>query len=139
MSAPLLELENLVKRYAVPRESLLRAAPQVTALAGISLSVTAGRSLGIVGESGSGKSTLARIAMALEQPSSGVARFEGQDLATLPRPELKRLRRDFQMVFQDPYGSLDPRRKVEWIVAEPLSMQDGGRARTQEEVAAVLA
>jgi peptide/nickel transport system ATP-binding protein len=139
MSAPLLELDDLVKRYALPRESLLRPAPQVTALAGVSLSVTAGRSLGIVGESGSGKSTLARIAMALELPTSGAARYDGQDFATLERHELKRLRRDFQMVFQDPYGSLDPRRTVEWIVAEPLSTQDGRGGQAREAVAAALA
>jgi peptide/nickel transport system ATP-binding protein len=139
MSAPLLELEGVVKRYALPRDSLFRPAPQVTALAGVSLAVTAGRSLGIVGESGSGKSTLARLAMALELPSAGVARFEGQDFATLSRQELRRLRRDFQMVFQDPYGSLDPRRKVEWIVAEPLSMQEKGGGDMRAEVASVLA
>jgi peptide/nickel transport system ATP-binding protein len=139
VSAPLLELEGVVKRYALPRDSLFGPAPQVTALAGVSLRVTAGRSLGIVGESGSGKSTLARLAMALEPPSAGVARFEGQDFATLSRQELRRLRRDFQMVFQDPYGSLDPRRKVEWIVAEPLSMQEKGGGDMRAEVASVLA
>ncbi|MFI5015209.1 MAG: ABC transporter ATP-binding protein [Hyphomicrobiales bacterium] len=139
MSAPLLEIEKLVKRYALPRESLFRGPAELTALAGVSLAVTAGRSLGIVGESGSGKSTLARIAMALEKPSSGAARFEGRDFTTLGRSELKRLRRDFQMVFQDPYGSLDPRRKVEWIVAEPLSMQDASRGEMREAVAEALA
>jgi peptide/nickel transport system ATP-binding protein len=138
MSAPLLELEDVVKRYALPRESLFRKAPEVTALAGVSLAVTAGRSLGIVGESGSGKSTLARIAMALEEPSSGIARFEGRDFAALSREETRKLRRDVQMVFQDPYGSLDPRRKVEWIVAEPLSMLAGQGPR-REAVAEVLA
>ena len=139
MSAPLLEVENLVKRYTLPRESLLRQPPKVTALAGVCLTVTPGRSLGIVGESGSGKSTMARIAMALEPPSSGAVRFEGRDFATLSGSELKLLRRDLQMVFQDPYGSLDPRRSVEWIVAEPLSMQKGGRREKAEAVAAALA
>jgi peptide/nickel transport system ATP-binding protein len=138
MSAPLLELDDVVKRYALPRDSLFRKAPEVMALAGVSLAVTAGRSLGIVGESGSGKSTLARIAMALEEPSSGIARFEGNDLAALSREEMRKLRRDFQMVFQDPYGSLDPRRKVEWIVAEPLSML-AGREPRREAVAEALA
>jgi peptide/nickel transport system ATP-binding protein len=135
MSAPLLELDDLVKRYTLPREHLFRKAPEVTALAGVSLAVTPGRSLGIVGESGSGKSTLARIAMALEEPTSGAARFEGRDFATLSREEMRKLRRAFQMVFQDPYGSLDPRRKVEWIVAEPLAAGEGRR----EAVAAALA
>ena len=140
MSAPLIQLENVVKRYALPRESLFRKPQETIALAGISLSVSAGRSLGIVGESGSGKSTLARIAMALEAPTSGVARFKGQDVASLRQEELKTLRRDLQMVFQDPYGSLDPRRKVEWIVAEPLSRQImTSRAENREAVMAALA
>jgi peptide/nickel transport system ATP-binding protein len=138
MTAPLLELDNLVKLYALPRESLWRAPQQVTALAGVSLSVSCGRSLGLVGESGSGKSTLARIAMGLEEPSAGIARFEGQDLALLSGSARKRLRRDFQMVFQDPYGSLDPRRTVAWIVAEPLWTQNLGRAEKQAAVAKVL-
>jgi peptide/nickel transport system ATP-binding protein len=137
MSAPLLALDNLVKRYALPRESLFGKPPAVTALAGVSLALTAGRSLGIVGESGSGKSTLARIAMALEEPSSGAARFEGRDFAKLTREELRQLRRDFQMVFQDPYGSLDPRRKVEWIVAEPLAAKEGRREAVAEALASV--
>ena len=140
MSPALLEVENLVKVYALPRESLFRPPAESVALAGVSLAVTAGRSLGIVGESGSGKSTLARIAMALEPPTSGVASFEGQDYASLTPAALKRLRRDVQMVFQDPYGSLDPRRTVEWIVAEPLSMQDGvTRAARRAAVGDVLA
>jgi peptide/nickel transport system ATP-binding protein len=139
MSMPLLEVENLVKRYSLARESLWRPPREVTALAGISLSVTSGRSLGLVGESGSGKSTLARIVMALEQPSSGTARFEGRDFAALPRRELQRLRRDFQMVFQDPYGSLDPRRRVGWIVAEPLSVHDRSPAERFDAVGWALA
>jgi peptide/nickel transport system ATP-binding protein len=139
MTAPLLEVEDLVKRYALPRESLLRQPQQVTALAGVSLTVSSGRSLGVVGESGSGKSTMARIAMALEKPSSGAVRFEGRDFATLGRSELKLLRRNLQMVFQDPYGSLDPRRSVEWIVAEPLSTQEGTRSENRDAVAAALA
>jgi peptide/nickel transport system ATP-binding protein len=137
MSAPLLELDDLVKRYALPREHLFRKPAEVTALAGVSLAVTPGRSLGIVGESGSGKSTLARIAMALEEPTSGAARFEGRDFATLSREEMRKLRRAFQMVFQDPYGSLDPRRKVEWIVAEPLAAGEGRREAVAEALASV--
>jgi peptide/nickel transport system ATP-binding protein len=138
MSAPLLELDKLVKQYALPREGLWVVPRQVTALAGVSLSVFAGRSLGLVGESGSGKSTLARSAIALEAPSSGAVRFEGQDVASLSREERRRLRRDVQMVFQDPYGSLDPRRSVGWIVAEPLWAQSLNRTRRQAAVAEVL-
>ena len=138
MSAPLLDLDHVVKHYALPREGLWAAPRRVMALAGVSLSVSAGRSLGLVGESGSGKSTLARIGMGLEAPSSGLARFEGQELASLSAEGLKRLRRDFQMVFQDPYGSLDPRRTVGWIVAEPLWRQSLGRSERQAAVAEVL-
>ena len=117
---PLLSVENLVQRYRLPRERLFGPVPEVLALDGVSLGVQAGRSLGVVGESGSGKSTLARLVMALERPSSGSVRFMGRDLNALPAAELRRARRDFQMVFQDPYGSLDPRRTVGRIVAEPM-------------------
>jgi peptide/nickel transport system ATP-binding protein len=120
MTAPLLEVRELVKRYHLPRESLFAHAPVVEALRGVSFTVQAGRSLGIVGESGSGKSTLARLVMALEVPTSGSVRLLGRDLNALPADELIAARRDFQMVFQDPYGSLDPRQRVGRIVAEPL-------------------
>ena len=118
--APLLEVTGLVKTYRLPRDSLLRPAPRVQALQGVSFRVEAGRSLGIVGESGSGKSTLARLVMALEAPTAGTVKLLGQDLHALAPPRLRAARRDFQMVFQDPYGSLDPRQRVGRIVAEPL-------------------
>ena len=118
---PLLSLHQVTRRYTLPREHLLRPAPVVQALAGVSLQVQRGRSLGIVGESGSGKSTLARLVMALERPTSGQVLFMGRDLNGLPANELQAARRDFQMVFQDPYGSLDPRQRVGRIVAEPLA------------------
>ena len=116
----LLDVQDLVKHYRLPRERLLHAAPQVHALRGVSLQVHAGRSLGLVGESGSGKSTLARLVMALEAPTQGHVRLLGRDLNALSASELRAARRDFQMVFQDPYGSLDPRQRVGRIVAEPL-------------------
>jgi peptide/nickel transport system ATP-binding protein len=130
-SGSLLELEDLVRHYALPRESLLRPAAQVHALNGVSLSISAGHSLGVVGESGSGKSTLARLAMALERPTSGSVRLLGEDLNALPPAALRRARQHFQMVFQDPYGSLDPRQKVARIVGEPLNAQGGADAATQ--------
>ncbi len=123
MNAPLLQVEGLARHYAMPRERLLQPPPQVQALRGVSFTLQAGRSLGIVGESGSGKSTLARLVMALDTPTSGRVLLDGRDLHALPREELRRARRDFQMVFQDPYGSLDPRQTVERIVTEPLSAQ----------------
>lgn len=117
----LLEIKDVTRRYALPRESLIRSPSAVEALRGVSLEVHAGRSVGIVGESGSGKSTLARLAMALERPSSGSVCFLGKDLNALSTSALRAARRDFQMVFQDPYGSLDPRRPVWHTVTEPLT------------------
>ena len=136
---PLLALRDVTRRYTLPRESLFHAAPVVEALRGISLELQAGRNLGIVGESGSGKSTLARLAMALEAPTSGQVLFEGRDLNALSATALRAARRDFQMVFQDPYGSLDPRQRVGRIVAEPLPASDAAEreARVVQSLEAV--
>ena len=135
----LLAVENLGKRYRLPREHLLAAAPEVQALQEVSFTLAAGRSLGIVGESGSGKSTLARLVMALESPSSGRVLLGGADLHALARAELRRVRARLQMVFQDPYGSLDPRRTVLQTVAEPLAVLHGaGRAEQRERAGEVL-
>ncbi|MDB5819215.1 MAG: Peptide transporter ATP-binding protein [Rhizobacter sp.] len=131
--APLLQVDGLVRHYAMPRESLFKAAPVVRALNGVDLNVAAGQSMGIVGESGSGKSTLARAVMALETPTAGSVRLLGRDLNALPVEELRRARRDFQMVFQDPYGSLDPRQTVARIVAEPLSAAGNSSAAERRE------
>jgi peptide/nickel transport system ATP-binding protein len=117
----LLTVDDLHRHYRLPRERLFAAAPTLQALRGVSFELKAGESLGVVGESGSGKSTLARAVMALETPQRGRVLLKGQDLHALPPAALKAARRDFQMVFQDPYGSLDPRRKVGRIVAEPLA------------------
>ena len=135
----LLEIRDVTRRYALPRESLFNPPAEVQALRGVTLTVTAGRSMGIVGESGSGKSTLARLVMALEAPSSGSICFEGRDLNALSADELRAARRDFQMVFQDPYGSLDPRRPVWRTVAEPAAALEGAkRAQQRERAAATL-
>ena len=142
MNAPLLQVEQLTKRYTLPRHSLLSAAPQVQALAGVSFTLQAGKSLGVVGESGSGKSTLARLVMALEAPSSGRVLLDGVDLHQLDAAALRQARAKLQMVFQDPYGSLDPRRTVLQTVAEPLAVLHGAskalqRERATETLAAV--
>ena len=123
MTDTLLEVTQLARTYTLPRETLFGRPPVVQALQGVSFAVRTGLSLGIVGESGSGKSTLARLVMALEPPSSGNVRILGRDLATLDASALRHARRDFQMVFQDPYGSLDPRQTVGRIVSEPLQAQ----------------
>ncbi|MET0311045.1 MAG: ATP-binding cassette domain-containing protein [Burkholderiaceae bacterium] len=125
MTQPLLQVDNLVREYTLPREKLFGPPPSVKALNGVSLTVHAGRSMGIVGESGSGKSTLARLVMALDKPTAGSVKLLGRDLHGLSVRELRAARKDFQMVFQDPYGSLDPRMTVERIVTEPLVAQGG--------------
>ncbi|WP_027996844.1 ATP-binding cassette domain-containing protein [Simplicispira psychrophila] len=136
---PLLQVTDLVRHYPVPRQRLWGARQAVAALCGVSLQVTAGRSLGIVGESGSGKSTLARLVMALDTPTSGTVEVLGRNLHALPAAELRRARRDFQMVFQDPYGSLDPRQNVLTIVTEPLQAQrKTTRTEQQTRAAEVL-
>ncbi|WPH19704.1 ATP-binding cassette domain-containing protein [Variovorax paradoxus] len=137
---PLLEVTDLVRHYALPREKLFGPPPLVKALNGVSFSVAAGHSLGIVGESGSGKSTIARLVMALDTPTSGSVRMLGRDLHRLPKGELRAARRDFQMVFQDPYGSLDPRQTVARIVAEPLeALAETSRAIQRERASEALA
>ncbi len=123
MTEPLLKVVNLTREYRLPRERLWDKAPVVKALQGVSITLNAGRSLGVVGESGSGKSTLARLVMALEPPTTGSVHLLGQDLGRLEPAALRAARRDFQMVFQDPYGSLDPRKTIANIVCEPLSAQ----------------
>ncbi|WP_375776793.1 ABC transporter ATP-binding protein [Bradyrhizobium sp. ma5] len=138
-ATPLLEVRELAQRYTLPRESLFKPAAQVHALNGVTAQVMPGKSLGVVGESGSGKSTLARLVMALERPTSGQVVMMGRDLNRMPPDELRRARRDFQMVFQDPYGSLDPRQTIARIVAEPLTaLGCMDRAGLRERVATVL-
>jgi peptide/nickel transport system ATP-binding protein len=122
MSAPLLEVRHLSRRFRLPRERLTQPAPMLHALDDVNFTLTAGRHLGVVGESGSGKSTLARLVMALDRPSAGTVRFEGRDLHRLAASTLRQARVGFQMVFQDPYSSLDPRRPVGRSIAEPLAL-----------------
>ena len=120
MVAPVLHTENLHRQFVLPRESLFRTPETVYALNGVSLTIEFGRSLGVVGESGCGKSTLARLCMFLDKPTSGHVEVLGQDLSALSPSELRQARSRFQMVFQDPYGSLDPRHTVRRIVGETL-------------------
>ena len=135
----LLEIRGLRRDYARP--SLFGKGERFAALKGVDLDVHAGEILGLVGESGSGKSTLARLAMALDRPDGGSVRFEGEDLFALTPARLRQRRRDFQMVFQDPFGSLDPRHGVGRIVAEPLHLLRPrlSKAQAQDRVAEMLA
>ncbi|MEA2779808.1 MAG: hypothetical protein QOK29_1352 [Rhodospirillaceae bacterium] len=118
MSAALLDVRNLARHY---RRHGTRHAP-LKAVDGVSFTIGSGSVLGVVGESGSGKSTLARLVMALDRPTFGQVLFEGQDLFAARGRALAEVRRGFQMVFQDPYGSLDPRQRISRIIAEPLHL-----------------
>lgn len=128
-----LNIKAVSRHYRLARRTLWGPAPTLTAVDRVSLTLAPGEALGIVGESGSGKSTLARMVMGFERPDSGTVEFIGESIHSLSHQELNRLRPKFQMVFQDPFSSLDPRRPVGWSVAEPLlhnkALKDGARRR----------
>jgi oligopeptide transport system ATP-binding protein len=126
----LLEVTDLVKHFPIKRGLLFdRAVDQVRAVDGVSFSVGKGETLGLVGESGSGKSTLSRTLLQLLEPSSGSVRFEGREIAGLSRRQMRPLRREMQMIFQDPYASLNPRKRVGQIVGDPLKLQGVAKAK----------
>jgi oligopeptide/dipeptide ABC transporter ATP-binding protein len=135
-ASPILEVRDLVKHYPVRKGPLRRGSGSVRAVDGVSFSVPRGKTIGLVGESGSGKSTTARLANRLIEPTSGQVYFDGEDLLVKPRRELKAIRRRMQMIFQDPFGSLNPRMTALDIVGEPLQVHRvaRGRARTSRVV-----
>ncbi len=117
----LLEVHNLTKVFDLAESAFgSRRLGEVRAVDDVSLDIQAGETLGLVGESGSGKSTLGRLILRLIEPTSGTIQFEGVDLLQAKGAPLRRLRRDMQIIFQDPFGSLDPRYRVEDVIAEPL-------------------
>jgi oligopeptide transport system ATP-binding protein len=121
---PLLEVTDLVKHFPVKRGILVdREVDQVRAVDGVSFTVNRGETLGLVGESGSGKSTACRAVLQLIKPTSGSVRFEGREIAGLGRRQMRPLRREMQMIFQDPYASLNPRKRIGQIVGDPLKRQ----------------
>jgi ABC-type oligopeptide transport system ATPase subunit len=117
---PLMEVRDLVKHFPIRKGLLQRQVGAVRAVDGVSFDVMRGETLGLVGESGSGKSTTGYCVLQLLKPTSGSVKFEGVELTELGREELRRMRREMQIIFQDPYSSLDPRMTVGDIVGEPL-------------------
>lgn len=133
----LLEVTDLVKHFPIKSGLLIdRTVDQVRAVDGISFHVNKGETLGLVGESGSGKSTTCRVVLQLLKPTSGSVKFEGREIAGLKRRELRPLRREMQMIFQDPYASLNPRKRIGQIVGDQLKVQkvaSGKELRTRVE------
>ncbi|MGA2334860.1 MAG: ATP-binding cassette domain-containing protein [Terriglobales bacterium] len=145
---PLLEVRNLTRIFDLAESPFgSRRAGEVRAVDDVSLAIQEGETLGLVGESGSGKSTLGRLILRLIEPTSGAIVFDGVDLLQANGSELRRLRRDMQIIFQDPFGSLDPRYRVEDVIAEPLILhrkimheslgRDARRQRVRELLRAV--
>jgi oligopeptide transport system ATP-binding protein len=127
MTDVLLEVEDVTKHFPITQGILFKhEVGSVKALDGVSLTVRRGETLGIVGESGCGKSTLARVIMRLLEPTSGTVRFDGTDITRLSQQDMRRFRRELMMIFQDPYASLNPRKRVGFIVGEPLEIHGLG-------------
>ena len=139
--APLLEVRNLVKEFPVTSGAILqRKVGSVKAVSDVSFTVHAGQTFGLVGESGCGKTTIGRLVVALEKPTSGAVSLRGENVSVMGARELRQKRRDLQLMFQDPYSSLDPRMRVGAIIKEPLSIQHiGSRQQQQERVHELLA
>ncbi|RRO15498.1 dipeptide ABC transporter ATP-binding protein [Saccharopolyspora rhizosphaerae] len=143
MAEPILQVHDLVKHFPVRAGIPRRTVGHVRAVDGVSFDLHKGETLGVVGESGCGKSTLAQVLMRLESPTSGTATFEGRDIFTMRGAELRKLRRDMQIVLQDPYTSLNPRRTVGDIVGEPFEIHPevapkGERRRKVQELLEVV-
>ena len=124
MNAPLLEVENLGRQFVARRSALGRPTAVVTAVEAVSFALQAGTTLALVGESGCGKTTLGRLVLRLVDATAGRIRFDGRDVTVVKERHLKALRRNAQLIFQDPYASLNPRMTVGQILAEPLALHN---------------
>ena len=139
MAGPVVEALHLTKHFPVRGGFLARETAVVRAVDEVSFSIEPGRTLGLVGESGCGKTTTAKLVLLLEQPTAGMIRFEGRDLQTLDRTMLHGYRRSVQAVFQDPFASLNPRMRVDQIIAEPLVTHERlGSGEVAKRVARLL-
>jgi peptide/nickel transport system ATP-binding protein/oligopeptide transport system ATP-binding protein len=137
MSEALVEVRDLVKHFPITRGIIFqRQIGAVHAVDGVSFDVMRGETLGLVGETGCGKSTTARTVMRLLEPTSGTIRYDGRDISHLSRRDLKPLRREMQLIFQDPYSSLNPRKTVGAIIGEPFAIHrlEGGKTRRRQAV-----
>lgn len=133
MVANLFEIKNLVKGFPISGGIFGREVARVHAVRGVNLTIKKGEVLGLVGESGSGKSTLGFLALRLIEPDSGSIIFDGKDVTSLSQRQLRPMRREMQMVFQDPYASLNPRMKIGEIVGEPLLVHHVGNSNERHE------
>ena len=136
--APVLEIQGLKKHFPIRKGFLRRTAGHVFAVDGVSFTIGEGEAIGLVGESGCGKSTVGRAILRLIEPTDGVIRVGGTDIRGMSRKELKPYRRQMQIIFQDPYSSLNPRMTVGDIVGEPLSTHGIARGKAREEAVAKL-
>jgi peptide/nickel transport system ATP-binding protein/oligopeptide transport system ATP-binding protein len=137
--APLMEIRDLVKHFPIRKGLLQRQVGAVRAVDGVSFDVMRGETLGLVGESGCGKSTTARLILRLMDPTDGSIKFDGEEISNASGSRLKELRRGMQMIFQDPYSSLNPRKTVGTVIAEPFAIHgllkgEGERKRTVQDL-----
>jgi oligopeptide transport system ATP-binding protein len=137
-SAPLLRVENLVKHFPIQKSMFRRDTAVVRAVDGLNFELAAGDTMALVGESGCGKSTVGRLALRLLDATSGQVWFDGEDLMALAPAEMRARRRDLQMIFQDPYSSLNPRMTVEQTLTEPLALHGLARGRHRKRAAELL-